>query len=203
MRDCARYSNMSKLDFFQNNISDIDLFMEKHAAYKNLKSAELDGIPENEIVTAVTSWIEGKFSEDWSDMCEVINRLPTPCLNVYCADYTAKEILGGGFAQAFFNSSRDFVGAAANGFRAVGYPEAAEVIEKALKIHYDSGNTVSAGTAEMGRGIEDFLSFGAGGEYDDCDREFRADFDSEKFGGLVYGYVMRYRKYFGNQTGEE
>ncbi len=191
MRDCVRYSYMSKLDFFRDNISDIDLFMKKHAAYKDLKSSELDGIPEREMTAAVTSWIEGKFSEDWSDMCEVINRLPTPCLNVYCADYTAKEILDGGFAQVFFNSSRDFVGAAANGFRAVGYPEAAEVIEKALKIHYDSG------TAETGRGIEDFLSFGAGGEYNECDSEFQAAFDSEKFGGLVYSYVMRYRKYFG------
>lgn len=187
---------MSKLDFL-SEASDIDLFMEKHSAYKNLKSSELEGIPENEIVAAVTSWIEGKFSEDWSDMCDVINRLPTPCLNVFCADYITKEILGGGFAQAFFNSSRDFIGAAANGFRALDYGEPAEVIERALKVHFDSGIKPS------GHGIEDFLEFSGSGEYNELDKDFLAAFDVLKFRRSVRDYVIKYKKYFGNQTGEE
>ena len=82
---------MSKFDFLDLAAdTGAEEFMAKQKAYASLKRDELDGIPESEIVLAVTSWIEGKFKEDWSDMCEVINSLPTPCLNLYCADYVTK-----------------------------------------------------------------------------------------------------------------
>ncbi len=166
--------------------------MERRKRYASLKNSEIDGLSRNEIVFAATSWIEGKFAEDWSDMCERINSLPTPCLNLYCADYTAKEILNGGFGQAFFNASRDFIGAAAEGFRALNYPEAADVIENALKIHYDSGNKAA------GRSIEDFIAFTSSGEYEDADKAFDSAYDEEKFNSLAYDYIMRYKKYFGD-----
>jgi hypothetical protein len=184
---------MGKFDFL--NLSgeyDAEAFMEKQKKYACLKRDELDDIPEHEIVSAVTGWIEGKFAEDWSDMCEKINSLPTPCLNVYCAGYVANEVRSGGFAQAFFNTSRDYIGAAANGFRAIGYGEAADVIESALKIHYDSDNKPS------GRSIDDFVFFTASGEYEDSDRKFCDVFDEEKFGRLVKSYVLAYKKYFGD-----
>lgn len=185
---------MSKFDYLSNaSFEGAEQFMAKQEAYKNLKRSELDAIPESEIVLAVTSWIEGKFSEDWSDMGRVINSLPTPCLNVYCADYIAKEILNGGFAQAFFNTSRDFIGAGAEGFRALGYGEPAEVIERALKINYDSGSKAA------GHSLEDFLDFSSNGEYDETDRDFCGVFSNEKFSSLAYEYIMKYKKYFGNE----
>ena len=188
---------MSKFDFLNftaDGIPDIEEFMAEQKKYASLKRDELESIPESEIVLAVTSWIEGKFAEDWSDMCSVINSLPTPCLNIYCANYVTKEILNGGFAQAFFNSSRDYIGAAAEGFRALEYNEPANIIENALKIHFDSGKIIS------GRSIEDFLEFAGGEEYDELDKKFCKIFDAKKFDKLSYGYIIKYKKYFGEEA---
>ncbi|MCH5193688.1 MAG: DUF4375 domain-containing protein [Oscillospiraceae bacterium] len=188
---------MSKFDFLSlapdGLLQGAEEFMAKQKAYASLKRDELDSIPENEIVLAVTSWIEGKFAEDWHDMCDVINSLPTPCLNVYCADYVTKELLNGGFGQAFFNSSRDYIGAAAEGFRALDYPEPADIIEDALKINFDSGKKIS------GRSIEDFLDFAGGDEYDSLDRDFCQAFDEKKFDSLAHDYIIKYKKYFGEE----
>ncbi len=182
---------MSKFDFL-SSYTDIDSFIAKQEKYKKLKKAELDSIPKEELVLAVTCWVEGKFADDWSDMGRVINSLPTPCLNVYCADYVAKEIINGGFAQAFFNTSRDFIGAGAEGFRAIGFSKPAEIIEQALKINYDSGKKPT------GRSINDFLDFSSSGEYEKSDKEFYDVFSDEKFSLLAYDYIMKYRKYFGD-----
>lgn len=190
---------MSKFDFLSSeSFGDAEEFMERQKSYADLKREDLEKIPENEIVFAVTSWIESKFSEDWSDMGRVINSLPTPCINVYCADYIAKEIQNGGFGQAFFNTSRDFIGIAAEGFRALGYSKLGDVIEQALKINYDSGKKAA------GRSIEDFLDFAEGEEYKTVDKDFQRIFDEKKFCRLAKDYIIKYKKYFGesaeNQT---
>lgn len=184
---------MSKFDFLTSGeLNGAEAFMERQKRYADLKRDELENIPENEIVTAVTSWIEGKFSEDWSDMGRVINSLPTPCINVYCADYVAKEILSGGFGQAFFNTSRDFIGIAAEGFRALEYNAPADIIEDALKTNFDKGIKTSRSN------IEDFLEFAANDDYKKLDEDFRNKFSSEKFSRLARRYIIRYKKYFGN-----
>ena len=183
---------MSKFDFLSGN-TDIDSFIAKQDKYKSLKRSELDNVPRKEIVLAVTCWIEGKFSEDWSDMAKVINGLPTPCLNLYCADYVTKEIMNGGFAQAFFNTSRDFIGAGAEGFRAIGYEKADGIIERALKINFDSGKAT-------GHSIEDFFALSENSDYDELDKEFYETFDDEKFAAMAYDYIMKYKKYFGDEN---
>ena len=83
---------MSTFDFLSGN-TDIDSFIEKQNKYKSLKRADLDSVPKDEIVLAVTCWIEGKFNEDWSDMAKVINGLPTPCLNLYPRYWWMKALL--------------------------------------------------------------------------------------------------------------
>lgn len=170
--------------------------MELRKRYASLKSGELESIPADEIVFAVTSWIESKFSDDWHNMGEIINSLPTPCINVYCASYIKNEILNGGFAQAFFNSSRDFIGVAASGFRALGYPKLADIIEQALKINFDSGKRAS------GHSIEDFLNFADNDEYHTLDKDFQRVFEEKKFGRLAKEYILKYSKYFGDGGGQ-
>ncbi len=182
---------MSKFDFLSGN-ADIDSFIAKQDKYKSLKRSELSDVPKEEIVLAVTCWIEGKFADDWSDMGKVINGLPTPCLNLYCADYVTKEIMNGGFSQAFFNTSRDFIGAGAEGFRALGYEKADEIIERALKINSDSEKP-------SGHSIEDFFALSENGDYDELDKEFYSVFSDEKFTELAYDYIMSYKKYFGDE----
>ena len=185
---------MSKYDYFYGGIADIESFMAKHDTYKSLKNSKLESIPPEELLAAVTSWIEGKFAEDWSDMCHVINDLPTPCLNIYCAEYVSAEVLDGGFAQAFFNTSRDFIGAAANGLRAVGMDSAADVIERALKADFDSG--VKSG----GSGIDDFLGVLSDDRFSALDSDFRAVFDVDKYTKHAYDYIIHDKKYFGEQA---
>lgn len=168
--------------------------MENRKRYSALKRGDLDSIPADEIVFAVTSWIESKFSEDWRNMGAVINSLPTPCINVYCASYIKNEVLNGGFSQAFFNSSRDFIGVAAAGFRAMGYSKLADIIEQALKINFDSGKKAA------GRSIEDFLDFAENDEYRTLDKDFQRAFDEKKFGRLARDYILKYAKYFGEKN---
>lgn len=186
---------MSKFDFFsQGDFQGAEEFLENRKRYAALKSGDLEKMSESEIVFAVTSWIESKFSEDWRNMGEIINSLPTPCINVYCTNYVKNEILGGGFAQAFFNTSRDYIGVAAAGFRAVGYPKLGDIIEQALKINFDSGKKAG------GHSIEDFLDFAADDEYRTLDKDFCRVFDEGKFGRLAKDYIIKHKKYFGNET---
>ncbi len=187
---------MSKFDFLSSEIfGDVEAFMEQRKRYASLKRDELESIPENELVFAVTSWIEGKFSEDWRNMGEVINSLPTPCINVYCANHIGNEVLSGGFGQVFFNSSRDYIGVAAAGFRALGYPKLADITEQALKINYDSGKKTS------GHSIEDFFALAENDDYRTLDKDFKRVFDEGKFNRLARDYILKYAKYFG-ETGE-
>ncbi len=184
---------MSKFDLISSATLDgAEEFMKKQQAYAKLKRDRLDSIPENEMLTAVTGWIEGKFKEDWSDMCEKINDLPTPCLNLYCADYVAKEVENGGFGQAFFNISPDFIGAAANGFRAMDCEKAACAVEKALEIN-------KSAQKGGGRSFDDFLSLMESDDYDEADEDFRAVFNRDRFASIAYRYVLRYKKYFGDE----
>lgn len=186
---------MSKFDFIsQGDFQGAEEFLENRKRYAALKSADLDSIPESEIVFAVTSWIESKFSEDWRNMGEVINSLPTPCINVYCASYIKNEVLNGGFSQAFFNTSRDYIGIAAAGFRALGYQKLADIIEQALKVNFDSGKKAT------GHGIEDFLDFAENDEYRTLDKDFCRVFDEKKFGRLARDYILKYAKYFGENN---
>ncbi len=186
---------MSKFDFLSSeDFADAESFMEQRKRYASLKRSERESIPEDELVFAVTSWIEGKFSEDWRNMGEVINSMPTPCIKVYCANHIKNEVQSGGFGQAFFNTSRDFIGIAAEGFRALEYNFPANIIEEALKLNF----SVKSGGKTTGRSIEDFLEFAANDDYNKLDEDFRNKFSNEKFNRLARSYILKYAKYFGN-----
>ena len=57
--------DVSKFDFFASDIKDADSFMKDQLRYKDLKRSELADMTENELVGAVTAWIEASFKEDW------------------------------------------------------------------------------------------------------------------------------------------
>ncbi len=181
---------MGKFDFFLENTADAEEFAAKHKTYSELKRSELENIPEDEIVAVATGWIEGKFDENWSDMCKVVNDLPTPCLNIYFADHVAKEVMSGGFSEAVFNLSNDFLGIAANGFRAIGYEKLGEIVDAAVK--------AGAGNRPSGRSFEDFLEFSESVSFSAQDKDFRRCFDKAKFDRLAKQYIINYSKYFGN-----
>lgn len=181
---------MSKFDFFAAGAADADTFMQNQLRCKDLKRDELPDMPESEIVGAVTAWIECGFKEDWSDMSEKLNSLPTPCLNIYCAEITLKQVLGSGFSEAIFNLSNDFLGIASNGFRAIGYEKLSEIVDSAVK--------ESAGSRPSGRSFEDFLEFCQNDCFSTLDKDFRRCFDEGKFNRLAKQYILNYSKYFGN-----
>lgn len=182
---------MSKFDFVGQlgQDSNADEFMNNQQKYRELKRSELEKMPENEIVGAVTAWIEASFKEDWSDMGERLNALPTPCLNIYCSAVALRQI-SGGFAEALFNLSNDFLGIAASGFRAVGYEKLAEIIDEAVK--------KCGSSRPVGRGFEDFIEFCGDERFSSLDKDFRRCFDEAKFNRLAKQYIINYAKYFGN-----
>lgn len=181
---------MSKFDFFASDITDADAFMQNQLRYKALKRDELADMPESEIVGAVTAWIECGFNEDWSDMGEKLNALPTPCLNLYCTAITIKQILNGGFSEALFNLSNDFLGIASNGFRAIGYEKLSEIIDSAVK--------AGSGKKPSGRSFVDFLEFSENVSFSSQDKDFKRCFDEAKFNRLAKQYILNYSKYFGS-----
>lgn len=181
---------MSKFDFFASGIIDADAFMRDQLRYKDLKRNALADMPEGEIVGAVTAWIECGFKEDWSDMGEKLNSLPTPCLNIYCAEITLKQVMGSGFSEAVFNLSNDFLGIAANGFRAIGYDKLAEIVDSAVKAGADK--------RPSGRDFVDFLEFCENVSFSSQDKDFRRCCDKAKFDRLAKQYILNYSKYFGN-----
>lgn len=181
---------MSKFDFFASDIKDADSFMKGQLRYKDLKRCDLADMSEKEIVGAVTAWIETSFREDWSDMGEKLNNLPTPCLNIYCAEITLKQVTDSGFSEAVFNLSNDFLGIAANGFRAIGYEKLAEIVDSAVKAGADK--------RPSGRSFVDFLEFSENVSFSAQDKDFRRCFEQAKFDRLAKQYILNYSKYFGN-----
>lgn len=183
---------MSKFDFAISSSSDADAFIKEQQKYKNLKRDDLPKLAESGIVGAVTAWIECGFREDWSDMNDKLNALPTPCLNIYCANIVQNQIVSGGFSEAVFNLSNDFLGIASTCFKVIGYEKISQIIDSAV------GKAV--GKKPSGRTFEDFLEFCESTDFGDCDRDFKRCYEKSKFDKLAKEYIISYAKYFGEDT---
>lgn len=102
---------------------------------RGLKKGELALLPNDDVRTAVMSWMWGKFNRDWTNQYEVIQSLPKPCQDVYACYTVVDEVNNGGFNQLFLNPTREFSQMAQKGFIAIGSEELSGVLGAAIEIY--------------------------------------------------------------------
>ena len=80
---------MSIFDIFQKKSKigaqikeSMDDYFRKTETYKHLKKGDLADISDDDLRTAVMSWMWGKFDDDWTNQYEIIESLPKPCRDV-------------------------------------------------------------------------------------------------------------------------
>ena len=100
---------------------------------ENLKRADLADIPDEDLEDAVMDWMWSKDDENLSEY-EQILLLPKPCQNVYSARTVTDDVMNGGFAQLFWNSSGAFAEMSVEGFLALGSPKLSNLVAKALEL---------------------------------------------------------------------
>ncbi len=191
---------MSVFDFLDasslGDISDVDEFMKECEKYKSLKQSDIDNIPDEKLVTAVTSWVEGKFDEDWSNMGHVINEINTPAQNVYCCDYMLKEFFSGGFNQSFFNTSADFIGISAICFRTIGEINCAETIEYIVEEYKKRKETLPK--SDVNSSLDMFLDSYQNNPLSDLDEKFKSVFNEKIYNEKIITYIRTKKQYFGD-----
>ncbi len=191
---------MSIFDTFKKNImifagikNGIVDHAKKLKKYKHLKKCDLPSIPDDEIRTAVMSWVCGKFNKECSNQNEIIESLPKPCRDVYTSCSIVDEVNNGGLNQLFFNSTGQFAQMAQEGFHALGNEELAGVMKTAIEVYrknkelfdkYDDG-TVESFSQSYNEKLFDAL--------DDCFYKEEPGFES-----LLVTYIRNNENAFGD-----
>lgn len=125
-------------DYLQKTEMDVQIkesmddYFHKTEVYKHLKKGELANISDDDLRTAVMSWMWGKFDDN---QYEVIESLPKPCRDVYASCTVDDEINNGGLNQLFFNSTKQFAKMAQEGFRDIGSEILSNIMETAIEIY--------------------------------------------------------------------
>lgn len=163
--------------------------------YSTLKKSEISSISDDKLRTVVTSWMWGKFNDDWSNQYEVISSLPKPCQNIYSAFTIEGEVNNGGFNQCYFNSNKEFAHMAEEGFAAIDAPGFADIMTRANTIYkgiekelekYDDGS------------IESFMDSYEDNPLNDFDTEFYNMYRSEPLEKLYIQYIREHADCFGD-----
>ena len=77
-------------------------------------------------------WSELGNYDSEADWRNIVDRFPRPIILLYAAHFSQSEICNGGLLQLFKNSSGVFAPEAVDGFRAIGMPLLADVLQAAM-----------------------------------------------------------------------
>lgn len=168
-------------------------FLIKRNQYEELKTDELSGINDSELKEAVMSWMWGKVDGNWENQYEIITSLSEPCQYVYACYTVMDELENGGFEQVFYNSSREFVLMAREGFENLGSEAYRSMMDKAITIYEE--NKVLYESYRDGT-VEGFSNLYKEKLFDGLDTEFLDG--REKFYELAVAYIREHESLFGN-----
>lgn len=120
-------------DFMEQIEKSIEEFKNRRI-YSELNQSIIAGIADNRLEQAVIDFIYEKIGEDYEQSFDIITGLPWVYPVVYSTWVLEGEVSNGGFNQYFWNSSGEFAEVAATGFKALGVPDRAEIVQKAIVI---------------------------------------------------------------------
>ncbi|MEL6877061.1 MAG: DUF4375 domain-containing protein [Pseudomonadota bacterium] len=89
-------------------------------------------------------WDTFNFYDGREAWLKSIETIPEKAVNLFAVHWLHAEVINGGFGQYFFNSTGTSAPEAVQGFRAIGMPAVANLIEEAMRVlgePYPSGTT--------------------------------------------------------------
>lgn len=170
-------------------------FLNDLKKYESLKKEDISYIPDEKLVYAVMSWMWSKFNSDWSNQFTVISSLPKACQDIYSVYTIEAEVNNGGFNQCYFNSSKEFVVMAENGFKEIGAEGFSDIMSRANFVYLDIKEDLEK--FEDGT-IEGFSKSYENNPLNALDDEFYKMYEKESLEKLCIEYIRMNAKYFGD-----
>ena len=91
-------------------------------------------IPDEKLELAVIDYVDAQVREQFDRELEIVSALPEGARSIYATWWVEAEVHNGGFNQYFWNSAGQFAAIAAAGFRLIGAPDHARLMERAIVI---------------------------------------------------------------------
>lgn len=171
----------------------IDEYSRKLEAYKKLRKPDVTSVPDEDLRTAVMSWMWAKFDEKWTNQYDVVAALPKACRDVYACCTVVDEINNGGINQLFFNATGQFAQMSEEGFRALGNDKLSEIMRSAIEIH--TANQKKLGAYKDGT-LESFSASYDEELFNDLDDAFSEE--EPKIDDLLIAYIRSNESAFGD-----
>lgn len=168
-------------------------YFRKLEKYKTLRKLDVASVPDEDLRTAVMSWMWAKFDEKWTNQYQVIETLPKPCRDVYACCTVVDEINNGGINQLFFNTTGQFAQMAEEGFRSLGSDKLSDVMRSAIEIH--TANKEKLGEYKDGT-LESFSASYDEELFNDLDDAFSEE--EPKIDQLLIAYIRKNESAFGD-----
>ena len=161
--------------------------------FEKLKKGELTLIADDDLRTAVMSWMWSKFNKNWTNEYAIIESMPKPCQDVYACCAVVDEINNGGLNQLFFITAGQFAKMAQDGFAALGNEKLSSVLGAAIEIYQENKELL----AKYNDGtIESFSKSYNEKLFDELDEEFSQE--EPEFDRLLLTYIRNNESAFGD-----
>jgi len=108
--------------------------LENRTIYSQLTPEILAEIPDEKLERAVIDYVNVQVREQFDRELEIVSALPQGPRSIHATWWVEAEVNNGGFNQYFWNSAGQFAQVAAAGFRLIGAPEHASLMERAIAI---------------------------------------------------------------------
>lgn len=108
--------------------------LEKSSIDSRLTLESLAEIPDEKLELAVLHYVKAQVREQFDRELEIVSALPEGARSIYATWWVEAEVRNGGFNQYFWNSAGQFAAIAAAGFRLIGAPDHARLMERAIAV---------------------------------------------------------------------
>lgn len=194
---CSEAENdvTSDMSDFEEELATLMEEFESRTIYSSLDPDVLSEIPDDKLEQAIVDYVSIKIGDDWENMEETIDALPTSFRGFFVTWMLEAEVNNGGFNQFFWNSYGYWAEDAISALEDYGAKDHAEITKKAVAMFLSEADSHRK-FREVGT-LEAFSESYKHTDLGDLDNEFYAL--EESLSELRIAYVRRNPdKFIGN-----
>src|SRR5437867_8665395 len=110
--------------------------------FSSFDLSTLDNIPDDKLEQAIIDYVFLKIGDDFEQEAEVVSELTPGFRAIYTTWCLEAEVDNGGFNQYFWNSEGRLATLAVEGFKRIGAPEYAELLQRAIALWKSEESTL-------------------------------------------------------------
>lgn len=159
----------------------------------------LNQIKDEDLDQVVIEYVQSRLKERSGDQLNIVSGLPRGFLVFYASWLVEAEVMNGGFHQYFWNSSSDFADVTADALTALGDPDAAAMMTRAISVAIAELPTTAKYMKEGT--LQAFSESAQRSKLNSLDAEFCAH--AAKFAALRIRYVRAHPDQFSVRRGPD